>query len=87
MMLSWMLDSRQEEIGHFIDKVVSYQVPSDNRLFEGTAFELLEIIALGYPNELPADATRMSGALSEIEPRLKEVGVTVDRFWKNKQKS
>ena len=37
---------------------------SDGPLFEGAAFELLEIIALGTPDDLPTDATRMSKELS-----------------------
>jgi len=31
---------------------------SDGPLFEGTAFELLEIIALGTPDDLPTDAMK-----------------------------
>ena len=38
--------------------------------FEGTASELLEIIAQGNPDDLPANATRMGRAFSEIEPRV-----------------
>ena len=55
-------------------------------LFEGTVSELLEKVALGNPDDLPADSARMGKALSEMEPKLNVVGITVDRRWKNKQK-
>ena len=62
-------------------------------LFEGTASELLEKVALGNPDVLPADAARMSKALSEeIEPianaRAERQGYKfiVDRFKKGDQR-
>ena len=72
-------DPRQEKMGDW---------PQDC-LFEGTASESLEKISLGTPDDLPTDATRMSKALSEIEPRLKALkphSVTVDRFTRDKQR-
>ena len=54
--------------------------------FEGTASELLEKVALHDPQVLPADGARMSKALSEMEPRLRALGVMVTRHWKNKRK-
>jgi len=62
-------------------------------LFEDTASELLEKVALGNPEALPADAARMSKALSEeIEPianaRAESKGYKfiVDRLKKGSQR-
>jgi len=44
-------------------------------------------IAPGFCDELPADALGLSEALSGLEPRLKELGVTVNRFKKGEQRT
>ena len=69
-------DPRQQKTGDW---------PQDC-LFEGTASELLEIIALGTPDDLPADSARMSKEISDIEPRLNVLGIAVDRFKKGDQR-
>jgi len=75
-------DSRWSEIPDRIESILT----SDGSLFEGTASELLEIIVLGAPDDLPTDATRMSKPLSKIKPSLKALGITVDRFIRDKQR-
>jgi len=81
----------------FWDVLLRAENAREDCLFEGTASELLEKVALGNPDVLPevlpADAARMSKALSEeIEPianaRADSKGYkfTVDRFKKADQR-
>ena len=72
---------------------VLLKTEQEDCLFGRTASELLEKVALGNPDVLPADAARMSKALSEeIEPianaRAERQGYKfiVDRFKKGDQR-
>ena len=72
---------------------VLLKTEQEDCLFGRTASELLEKVALGNPEALPADAARMSKALSEeirpiakVRAERKGYKFTVDRYWKNKQK-
>ena len=72
-----------------LDSIIDFLATYDDTTYEGTATELLELIAAGTPNEskcdeLPADATILSKALS-VEPRLNKLGVTVGRLTKSKE--
>ena len=77
----------------FWDVLLRPENAREDCLFEGTASELLEKVALVNPEVLPADAARMSKALSEeIEPianaRAERQGYKfiVDRFKKGDQR-
>ena len=63
------MDARDQRWNEMPEHIVS-MLENQDYLFEGTASELLEIIAWGNPDDLPANATRMGRAFSEIEPRV-----------------